>query len=163
MRDTSTSPGREDWDATRASEIIASLKDQQGSLLPILHAIQRAFGCIPEAAEPLIADELNITRAEVHGVVTFYHDFRREPAGRHVLRVCRAEACQSMGAEALVAHLERSLGLRCGETSADGQITVEAVYCLGLCAVAPGAMLDGAVVGRLNERRLDTLMAEAKR
>jgi len=163
MRDTSTSPGLQAWDASRALDIVAELKGQQGPLLPILHAIQRAFGCIPEAAEPMIAEELNITRAEVHGVVTFYHDFRREPAGRHVLKVCRAEACQSMGAEALVAHLERSLGLKCGETSADGQITVEAVYCLGLCAVAPSAMLDGAVVGRLNERRLDTLVAEVKR
>jgi formate dehydrogenase subunit gamma len=163
--DTVTSPVTKPdaWDAARASEIIAGLKGQDGPLLPILHAIQQAFGCIPEAAEPLIADQLNITRAEVHGVVTFYHDFRRAPAGRHVLKVCRAEACQSMGSDALVSYLERSLGLRCGETSADGQITVEAVYCLGLCAVAPSAMLDGTVVGRLNERRLDTLMAEAKR
>jgi formate dehydrogenase subunit gamma len=99
----------------------------------------------------------------VHGVVTFYHDFRREPAGRHVLKLCRAEACQSMGSETLVAHLEKGLGVRCGETSADGAVTLEAVYCLGLCAVAPSAMLDGAVVGRLNERKLDALIAEAKR
>jgi formate dehydrogenase subunit gamma len=163
--DTVTSPVTtpDPWDGARASDIIAGLKGQDGPLLPILHAIQQAFGCVPEAAEPLIADALNITRSEVHGVVTFYHDFRREPAGRHVLRVCRAEACQSMGSEALVAHLERNLGLACGETSADGQITVEAVYCLGLCAVAPSAMFDGAVVGRLNERKLDTLVAEAKR
>jgi formate dehydrogenase subunit gamma len=146
------------WDEARASEIIADLKGRDGPLLPILHAIQQAFGCVPEAAEPLIAAALNVTRAEVHGVVTFYHDFRRAPAGRHILKVCRAEACQSMGADALVLHLERSLGLRCGESSADGQITVEAVYCLGLCAVAPSAMLDGALVGRLNERKVDTLM-----
>jgi len=151
------------WDVARAAEIISGLKGEDGPLLPILHALQAAFGCVPEAAEPIIAEQLNITRAEVHGVVTFYHDFRREPAGRHVLRLCRAEACQSMGSEALAAHLERNLGLRCGETSADGQITLEAVYCLGLCAVAPSAMLDGRVVGRLNERRLDTLVAEAKR
>jgi formate dehydrogenase subunit gamma len=162
MADKSTTPVAESWDETRAAEIIAGLKGHDGPLLPILHAIQQAFGFIPEAAEPLIATALNISRAEVHGVVTFYHDFRREPAGRHVLKVCRAEACQSMGSDALVGHLERSLGLRCGETSADGRITLEAVYCLGLCAVAPTAMLDGAVVGRLNERRLDTLMAEAK-
>jgi len=151
------------WDVARAAEIISGLKGEDGPLLPILHALQAAFGCVPEAAEPIIAEQLNITRAEVHGVVTFYHDFRREPAGRHVLRLCRAEACQSMGSEALVAHLERNLGLRCGETSADGQITLEAVYCLGLCAVAPSAMLDGRVVGRLNERRLNTLVAEAQR
>jgi formate dehydrogenase subunit gamma len=163
MQDRSTPPGPEAWDATRAIEIIVGLKGQDGPLLPILHAIQQAFGCIPEPAEPLIAAELNITRAEVHGVVTFYHDFRREPAGRHVLKVCRAEACQSMGSDALVSHLERSFGLTCGETSADRRITVEAVYCLGLCAVAPSAMFDGEVVGRLNEQRLDTLVAEAKR
>ena len=162
MRDTSTHRAPEAWDAVRATEIIAGLKDQDGPLLPILHAMQQAFGCIPEAAEPLIAAELNITRAEVHGVVTFYHDFRREPGGRHVLKICRAEACQSMGGDALVSYLEHSLGLTCGETSADGRITVEAVYCLGLCAVAPSAMFDGAVVGRLNERRLTTLVAEAK-
>ena len=164
MWDTVTSPVAtpDPWDAARASDIIAGLKGEDGPLLPILHAIQQAFGCIPEAAEPLIADQLNITRAEVHGVVTFYHDFRREPAGRHVLKVCRAEACQSMGSDALVAHLESRLGLSCGKTSADGQITVEAVFCLGLCAVAPSAMFDGAVVGRLNEQRLDTLIAEAK-
>jgi formate dehydrogenase subunit gamma len=162
MRDTSTSPALEAWDAARAMELITGLKGQEGSLLPILHAIQQVFGCVPEAAEPLIAAELNITRAEVHGVVTFYRDFRREPAGRHVLKVCRAEACQSMGSDVLVSHLEHSLGLRCGETSADGRITVEAVYCLGLCAVAPSAMFDGSVIGRLNERRLDTLVAEAK-
>ncbi len=162
MRDKSRTPTPEAWDEIRAAEIVAGLKSQDGPLLPILHAMQQTFGCIPEAAEPLIATALNISRAEVHGVVTFYHDFRREPAGRHILKVCRAEACQSMGSDAPVGHLERSLGLRCGETSADGQITVEAVYCLGLCAVAPTAMFDGTVIGRLNERRLDTLMAEAK-
>ena len=160
---SSSSEQAASWDAVRASEIIAELKGREGPLLPILHAMQEAFGCIPEAAEPLIAEHLNITRAEVHGVVTFYHDFRREPAGCHVLKVCRAEACQSMGADALVSHLERNLGLRVGETSSDGQISVEAVYCLGLCAVAPTAMFDGAVVGRLNEQRLETLVAEAKR
>jgi len=144
-------------------EIIGRLKAEEGPLLPILHAMQQAFGCIPEAAEPLIAEALNLTRAEVHGVVTFYHDFRREPAGRHVLKLCRAEACQSMGAEALVSHVERALGVRCGSTTADGALTVEAVYCLGLCAVAPSAMLDGTVVGRLNEGRIDALMAEARR
>jgi formate dehydrogenase subunit gamma len=164
MRDTlKTSTSRVDWDETRALAIIGRLKAEEGPLLPILHAIQQAFGCIPEAAEPLIAKALNLTRAEVHGVVTFYHDFRREPGGRHVLKLCRAEACQSMGAEALVAHVERALGVRCGSTTADGAVTVEAVYCLGLCAVAPSAMLDGTVVGRLNVGRIDALMAEAKR
>src|SRR5438552_4227067 len=160
---TSTSKRWENWDADRASEIIGALTAQEGPLLPILHAIQQAFGCIPEPAEPLIAEALNLTRADVHGVVTFYQDFRSEPAGRHVLKLCRAEACQSMGSDRLVAHIENSLGVRCGETTTDGGITVEAVYCLGLCAVAPSAMLDGTVFGRLNERRLDALVAEAKR
>jgi formate dehydrogenase subunit gamma len=151
------------WDEARASEIVDGLKAAEGPLLPIMQAIQEAFGCVPDAAERLVADKLNLTRAEVHGVVTFYHDFRREPAGRHVLRLCRAEACQSMGSDALVSHLERSLGIRCGETTPDGRVTIEAVYCLGLCSVAPSAMLDGAVVGRLNPKRLDALMAEADR
>lgn len=151
------------WNAERAGALIDELVSLPGALLPVLHRLQDEFGYIDEAAVPLLAEALNLSRAEVHGTISFYHDFRHQPPGRHILKMCRAEACQSMGAEALVAHLERSLGLRCGETSADGQITVEAVYCLGLCAVAPGAMLDGAVVGRLNERRLDTLMAEAKR
>ena len=154
---------RAKWDEERASAIIDGLKAGEGALLPILHAIQEAFGFIPEQAEPLIAERLNVTRAEVHGVVTFYHDFRSEPAGRHVLKLCRAEACQSMGCDALVAHVEDALGIRCGETTADRRLTVEAVYCLGLCAVAPSAMFDGNVVGRLNEGRLDALVAEARR
>jgi formate dehydrogenase subunit gamma len=136
-------------------------------MLPILHALQQAFGCIPEEAEPLIASILNITRAEVHGVVSFYHDFRRAPAGRHVLKLCRAEACQSMGAEANSRRLLEALGLDWDGTTPDGSITVEPVYCLGLCATAPSAMLDGEPIGRLNAALLDetvaSLLAEARR
>ena len=104
-----------------------------------------------------------LSRAEVHGVVTFYHDFRREPAGRHVLKLCRAEACQAAGGDALAARAESRLGIPLGDTTPDGQVTLEPVYCLGLCATAPSAMLDGRVVGRLDADRLDALVAEAQR
>ena len=147
----------------RAAAIIEELKGLEGPLLPILHDLQGIFGCIPREAEPLIATKLNITRAEVHGVVTFYHDFRSAPAGAHTLRLCRAEACQSAGGEVLAARAEAALGVRPGETTGDGKVTLEAVYCLGLCATAPSAMLDGRVVGRLDDARLDALIDEARR
>ena len=130
-------------------------------LIEILHKVQEALGHVPEAALPALADALNLSRAEVHGVVTFYHDFRREPAGRHVLKMCRAEACQAMGCEALVARAEDRLGVACGGTSADGRVTLEPVYCLGLCATAPSAMIDGRLVGRLTAAKLDALLKGA--
>lgn len=133
----------------------------EGPLLPILHAVQAEFGHVPEAAIPTIADALNTTRAEVHGVVTFYHDYRAAPAGQHVLKMCRAEACQSMGSESLVTRAEDRLGAKCGSTSADGRVTLEAIYCLGLCATAPAAMIDGRIVGRLDAAKLDKLLTEA--
>jgi formate dehydrogenase subunit gamma len=129
--------------------------------MPILHACVETFGFVPQEAVRVIANELNLSRAEVHGVVTFYHDFRREPAGKHVLKMCRAEACQSMGCEPLVKQAEDRLGIKCGETSADGRVTLEPIYCLGLCATAPSAMLDGKIVGRLNEAKLDKLLKGA--
>lgn len=147
------------WDAGHASEIIAGFRGVEGPMLPILHALQEAFGCVPDAAVPLLAEALNLSRADVHGVVTFYHDFRTAPAGRHVLRLCRAEACQSVGGDALSERAARKLGIAFGETSADRGVTLEAVYCLGLCATAPSAMLDGQPVGRLNDARLDALLA----
>jgi formate dehydrogenase subunit gamma len=145
--------------------IVARLKQEDGPLLPILHAVQEVLGYIPQDAVRVIASELNLTRAEVHGVVTFYHDFRQQPAGRHVLKLCRAEACQSMGGEALVARAENQLGISCGHghTTPDGNVTLEAVYCLGLCATAPAAMVDGRPVGRLTSARLDTLLKDASR
>lgn len=148
----------EPWSEARSREIIALNQSLEGSLLPILHDHQEAFGYVPEAAVPVIAEALNLSRAEVHGVVTFYHDFRREPAGRHVLKLCRAEACQAMGAERLVAHAEAKLGTACGHKHADGSVTLEPVYCLGLCATAPSAMIDGRIVGRLDEKKLDALI-----
>lgn len=129
--------------------------------MPVLHATVAAFGHVPEAAVPVIAEALNLSRAEVHGVVTFYHDFRRKLPGRHVLKMCRAEACQSMGCEKLVKRVEERLGVACGNTSADGRVTFEPIYCLGLCATAPSAMIDGKIIGRLNESKLDAILKEA--
>jgi len=156
-------PAYEPWDVARASALIAEHTGRDGPLLPMLHAFAETFGCVPQAAEPMIAHALNISRAEVHGVVTFYHDFRREPAGRHVLKLCRAEACQSSGGDRLAARAATRLGVAMGGTAPDGSVTLEPVYCLGLCATAPAAMLDGRVVGRLDETRLDALLAEARK
>lgn len=135
----------------------------EGPLLPILHAAMETFGHVPAAAVPVIAEELNLGRAEVHGVVSFYHDFRRKPAGRHVVRLCRAEACQAMGGDALAAEAEARLGVRIGETRGDGRVTLEAVYCLGLCATAPSGMVDGRLVGRLDGPAIERIAAEVER
>ena len=151
------------WDSDRARVVIAEHKNQEGPLLPILHALQREFGYIDREAEPAIADALNISRAEVHGVVTFYHDFREKPAGRHVLKLCRAEACQAAGADALAARTQSRLGIGLGNTTADGRVSLEPVYCLGLCSVSPSAMFDGRIFGRLDEKKLDNLLAQADR
>lgn len=141
--------------------LIARHLHLEGPLLPILHAVQEACGCIPEAAGPLICDALNITRAELHGVITFYHDFREAPAARHVLKICRAEACQAVGSAALSAAVLAKLGLDWGGCTPDGALTVEPVYCLGLCACGPAVMMDGRVVGRVDGARIDALLAEA--
>jgi formate dehydrogenase subunit gamma len=148
------------FDVDVARAIIVAGKSTPGAMLPILHALQEEFGYIDREAEPLIADILNISRADVHGVVTFYHDFRHAPPGRHVLRLCRAEACQSTGGDALAARAEAKIGVALGNTTADGRVSLEPVYCLGLCALAPSAMLDGRVVGRLDENKMDALLAE---
>ena len=156
-------PVYEPWDSKRAAEIIAGHDGIEGATLIILHALQKAFGYVPEPAIPMVAQALNLSRAEVHGVFTFYHDFRKEPAGRHMLKLCRAEACQAAGGDALAARAEARLGVSLGNTTADDCVTLEPIYCLGLCATAPSAMLDGRVVGRLDEKRLDALLAEAQR
>ncbi len=157
------SSGHEPWDETRGAEIIAQHSGLEGATLPILHALQEAFGYVPDKAIPMVASALNLSRAEVYGVFTFYHDFRDKPAGRHVLKLCRAEACQAAGGDALAARAEARLGVAIGNTTADERVTLEPVYCLGLCATAPSAMLDGRPVGRLDETRLDALVAEAQR
>ncbi len=131
-----------------------------GPLLPILHDIQAAFGHIPEAAIPVIASALNVTAAEVHGVISFYHDFRKAPAGKHMVKICRAEACQASGATAITDRVLSKLGLGWHDTSANGAVTIEPVYCLGLCACGPAAMVDGKVVGRLDETRMETVLKE---
>jgi formate dehydrogenase subunit gamma len=156
-------PRYESWDETRGAEIIAEHARQEGATLVILHALQEAFGHVPEAAIPMVAQALNLSRAEVHGVFTFYHDFRHKPAGRHVLKLCRAEACQAAGGDALAARAEAKLGVSLGNTTADDRVTLEPIYCLGLCSTAPSAMLDGRLVGRLDEKRIDALVAEAQR
>jgi formate dehydrogenase subunit gamma len=153
----------EPWDVARGGEIIAEHAQIEGATLVILHALQEAFGYVPEAAIPMVAAALNLSRAEVYGVFTFYHDFREKPAGRHVLKLCRAEACQAAGGDRLAARAETKLGIALGDTTADERVTLEPIYCLGLCATAPSAMLDGKVVGRLDEARIDALVAEAQR
>lgn len=146
-----------DYEET-ARAIAAEFGNRPDALIEILHRVQATLGCVPEAVIPALALALNLSRAEVHGVVTFYHDFRREPAGRHVFRMCRAEACQAVGCETLVTRIEDRLGVACGNTSADGRVTFEAVYCLGLCATGPSAMVDGRIVGRLTPAKVDTLL-----
>ena len=129
-----------------------------GALLPILHAIQDEIGYVPESAVPIVANVLNLSRAEVHGVVTFYHFFRTRPPGRHTLYLCRAEACQSMGARELERHVKETLNIDFHETTADGRFTLEPVYCLGNCACSPAVMLDEDVHGRVTPERLDALL-----
>lgn len=138
----------EPWSAGRAAEIIVGLSGLEGATLPILHALQDTFGHIPDEAVPLVADALALSKAEVHGCLTFYHDFRRAPAGRHVVKVCRAEACQAVGGEKAAADLLTRLGIEWHGTTADGAVTVEPVYCLGLCASGPAALVDGRPLGR---------------
>jgi formate dehydrogenase subunit gamma len=143
---------------TRA--VLAAHRDEPGALLPILHDIQERLGAVPPEVLPMIAEDLCLSRAEVHGVVSFYHDFRASPAGRLHLKVCQAEACQSMGAKALTHELQEKLGLQLGETREDGSLTLEAVYCLGNCACAPNAMLNGELHGRVDAEDLLDLLEE---
>jgi formate dehydrogenase subunit gamma len=137
---------------------IAHYRDVPGGLLPLLHALQEALGYIPAAAVPAIARGLQLSRAEVHGVISFYHDFRSEPAGKHILQICRAEACQAMGSRALEAHAKQRLGIDYGDTTADGTISLEPVYCLGNCACSPSVRLDDEIHARVDPARLDTLL-----
>ncbi len=150
------------WNAERAQEIIAAHMGLEGPMLPILHAFQEEFGHIGSDAVRLIAEALNLTRAEVHGVVTFYHDFRHEPCGRHLLQLCRGEACQSMGSEHLAASVLGKLGVGWHGTTSDGELTVEPVYCLGLCATSPSALLDGEPLGRLDAGKITEAIDEAR-
>lgn len=151
-------------DATNASEVtrraIASHRERAGALLPILHAVQDELGWVPAESIAAIAHALNLSRAEVEGTVSFYHDFRRAPPGRHVVRVCRAEACQALGGAALEAYIAGKLGCGYHETSASG-VTLEPVYCLGNCACAPSVTIDGRLHGRVSKERFDQLASGA--
>jgi len=140
--------------------ITADLKSRPGPLIEVLHAIQAELGYVPPAAVPLVASELNLSRAEVHGVVSFYHYFRSTPPGAHTVSVCRAESCQAMGAEALAAHARRRLGVDFHETTPDGRFSLEPVYCLGNCACSPAVMIDGRLHGRVTPERLDALLSD---
>ena len=153
---------REPWAPSRASEIIGDHTELQGAALPILHALQNAFGYIDDGVVPLMADALNLSRAEVLGTISFYHDFRRKPAGRHVLKLCRAEACQAAGCEPMHAHAKRRLGIEWHETTPDGELTLEPVFCLGLCACGPAALLDETPLARLDAAALDDVLAEVR-
>ncbi len=152
----------EPWNEDRAAEIIAAKAGIEGAALPILHALQHAFGCIPTDAVPMVAKALNLTRAEVHGIVTFYHEFRRSPPGRHVLHLCRAEACQAMGADKVAAGVRAKFGVEWHGTTDDGTVTLEPVFCLGLCAIGPAALLDGAPLARLDTAKVAAALEAAE-
>lgn len=150
------------WDNDAALSIVQEKKSLDGALMPILHALNDEFGYVDASVVPVIAEELNLSRAEVHGVLTFYHDFRKEPAGRHVVKICRAEACQSMHGRDLEEHVKRRLNVELGATSPDKKFTLEAVYCLGLCACSPAMVIDGKLHGRVTPERFDALVAEKR-
>jgi formate dehydrogenase subunit gamma len=146
------------FDAEAAQGVINQHKHLSGAMLPILHALQDEFGHIDPQNVPLIAEALNVSKAEVHGVITFYHDFKTKPQGRHVVKLCLAEACQSMGCEAIRDHVLKKHGVEIGGTTFDGELTIESVYCLGNCALSPAAFIDNELVGRLTAGKLDALI-----
>jgi formate dehydrogenase subunit gamma len=151
--------GEAGFDARVIENIVASLAGKPGALMPVLHAVNERVGYIPPEAVPAIARALNLSRAEVHGVISFYHDFRTERPGRKVIRVCRAESCQAMGAAALAAHIQSRLGIEFGQTSADGAFTLEPVYCLGNCACSPAIVVGDDLHGRVNPDRFDKILS----
>jgi formate dehydrogenase subunit gamma len=163
MKQEQARQGQHDADALAAVQRILQLHaNEPGALLPILHDVQDALGYIPAHAVPVIAEAQNLSRAEVHGVVTYYHHFRSEPAGRHVIQICRAEACQSMGADALLAHAELRLGCGAHGTTSDGAFTLEPAFCLGLCASSPAMTLDDQPHARVTPKAFDALLAQAE-
>jgi len=147
------------WDARMIDEIVAGLAGKPGALMPVLHAVNERVGFIPPEAVPAIARALNLSRAEVHGVISFYRDFRIERPGREIIRVCRAEACQAMGAVALAAHIQARLGIDFGQTSANGDFTLEPVYCLGNCACSPAIVVGVDLHGRVTPRHFDEILS----
>lgn len=157
-----TPPALSDQQQKTLDDILAQLKNEPGPLFPILHTIQDTFGYVPESTVPAIAKALNRSRAEIHGVITFYHHFRTHPVGKHMVQVCRAEACQSMGCVDLEAHAKKTLGIDYHGTTADGQFSLEAVYCLGNCALSPSIRVDNDIVGRVSKERFDEVIAELR-
>lgn len=149
------------WNVEVARRLIEGLSGLEGATLPILHALQDEFGYVDKAAIPLIADALNVSRAEVHGAITFYHEFRDAPPQGRVIKLCRAEACQAVGCEDLVDHLRRRHGVTVDDRHAHSAIHVETVYCLGNCALGPAALVDGELIARLDVDRLSALCAGA--
>ena len=142
------------------SRLLPEFTEMPGGLLPLLHAVQEALGFIPASAMPLVAEAMNLSRAEVHGVITYYHFFRSKAPGKHVVQVCRAEACQACGGEQLLADIEQALGCKLHETSADGLYSLEPVYCLGLCASSPAVQIDDKLYARMDKTRLARLVAD---
>lgn len=147
--------------AATISEVALAHAGRPGALLPLLHAVQAELGFIPPSGVPIIAETLNLSRAEVHGVISFYHLFRTEPPGARTLYLCRAEACQSMGSRELEAHAKDKLGVDFHQTTADGRLSLEPIYCLGNCACSPAVMIDQTVHGRVSPERLDELLEDA--
>lgn len=148
------------WDRDAVQSIASSLKDKPGALMVVLRRVQDELGWVPADAVPLIAKTLNLSRAEVHGVVTFYHDFRHQPPGKNVVKVCRAESCQAMGGLALAEHIQGRLGCDFGKNSADGAFTLDAIYCFGNCACSPAVMVNGKLLGRVTPKRFDEVLAQ---
>jgi formate dehydrogenase subunit gamma len=146
----------------RVREIVAAHQGEDGALLPILHDVQAEFGYVDPDTIPVIAHELNLSRADIYGVVTFYKDFTQEPPGRTTVRICRAEACQAVGSEALARHAEARLGVGFGETTADRDVSLESVYCLGNCALGPSVQVGARLHGRVDAARLDALLAAVR-
>ncbi len=149
------------WDPAAVESIARPLKDKPGALMLILRRVQDALGWVPPDSVAMIAKILNLSRAEVHGVVTFYHDFRHQPPGKNVIKVCRAESCQAMGAVALAEHIKERLNCDFGQTSADRAFTLDAVYCLGNCACSPAMAVNGKLLGRVTPNRFDEIIAKA--
>jgi len=159
MTTTEPQPGR--TVAEVVTDTVAALEGQRGALLPILHAIQETLGCVPREAVPVLAERLNLSRADVHGVVSFYHDFRAEPAGRTTVKICRAEACQAVGSSRLVDHVRDRYGMELGETRSDGALTVDQVFCLGNCALGPTVQIGARLHGRVDAAKLTDLIDSA--
>jgi formate dehydrogenase subunit gamma len=159
MSSNNSTNGKSAFDQRMIDEIVAGLADKPGALMPVLHAVQERMGYIPSEAVPAIARALNLSRAEVHGVISFYHDFRTERPGRTIIRVCRAESCQAMGGVALAEHIQARLGIDFGQTSGNGEFTLDPLYCLGNCACSPAIMVGEDLYGRVNPERFDEIFS----